>query len=923
MKNSNLIILGASAILLPLLVLVVPWYPWQLSAGLLLIAFLPGYVLLLALWPRPDPLTQPERWLIAVPISYSLTIILLLLMALARLPLNAFSVGFGLGGLTLFFVLIAWFHVSEAKAPGGRFTLSSQLSSHSPAFHLPSSILLILLLAACFRVVNIHYSDYQGDEADILLRAVSLVYGQGDALLTHSKGPGEILLLNAVGALTGRFDEQTARLPFAVAGTMAVGLIALLGWRLFNRWVGLIAGLLAAVDGVFVSYARTAQYQSIVLLLTLAAIYGYYRFYQTGSQAGRWHSLATFLLAAACLFHFETILLLPVVAYLTLASPEQEGSEAAKRRGGEEGRVLLSLRLTPHRLIASSRRLWPSLLVFIVPVALFYVPFVLNPHLKSTGTYLENRIGGGSSPPFNNLAHFFYYEALKYNSAYYVALFDGLLLLVVILICAGARGSGGAREKTPPCPPRLALRAGSPLLLCLGIVLLTVSGAALWLLGWVQLAAGLLALGLALFFGWVILSPQTDVPQRVLWLWLAPPFWVYVFLVNRPGKHHYLFLGALTLWVGWTAVQLWHWSASRWPGLRQLAGRWLAAAAAAGLLAIFAGHTLMLFLRSNLEYVLTYPEHKSNFYPTDAAYPYGTRIGFGYPFRLGWQLVGQLRRTGQLEGSWAGNDDGNAPLWYMLGARSTPCYPRYVLQGEITYKGDSDFSVPFDPANFGYSPRYRLWGNGRLRLTISEFQPLHPADVVDLVEPAYFEPPATAADFAPALMAQPAVPQVLVEPALVLGEGSELKNNAPPEYLERAGQLAGRVALVGYDVTQDYARPGGIVPITLYWQAQSLLSLRYKVFIHLLSPPQEGGQRVLAQADDFPVCGLSHANTWTPGETVLDRHLLKLPPNLPPGEYTLLAGMYEPDLNLRLNYFDFAGNEQGNSLTIGTLQIKP
>jgi hypothetical protein len=337
------------------------------------------------------------------------------------------------------------------------------------------------------------------------------------------------------------------------------------------------------------------------------------------------------------------------------------------------------------------------------------------------------------------------------------------------------------------------------------------------------------------------------------------------------------------------------------------------------LLAIFAGHGIMLFLRSDLEYVLTYPAHKSSFYPTDAAYPYGSRIGFGYPFRLGWQLVGQLRRTGQLEGSWAGNDDGNAPTWYMLGFPATPCYPRYVLQGEITYKGDEDFDVPFDPANFGYAPRYRLWGNNRLRMTILEFQPIDPVEVVDLYEPSRFDPPVTAADFAATMPDQQGSPAIGLNPPLLLGEGSELKNNAPPEYLERAKELVGRAALLGYDLAENYARPGSIIPITLYWQAQSPLSLRYKVFVHLIAAD---GQ-VRAQADDFPACGTAHANTWLPGETVLDRHLLKLPPDLPPGDYTLVVGMYEPDLNLRLNYFDIAGNEQGNSLIIGILNVKP
>ena len=108
--------------------------------------------------------------------------------------------------------------------------------SYSPIRSFAYSLILVLLLAAFFRMTNIHYSDYQGDEADILLRAVSLGYGHLEAILTHSKGPGEILLLNAIGALTGRFDEQTARLPFSLAGTVSIGLMMLLGQQLFNRW---------------------------------------------------------------------------------------------------------------------------------------------------------------------------------------------------------------------------------------------------------------------------------------------------------------------------------------------------------------------------------------------------------------------------------------------------------------------------------------------------------------------------------------------------------------------------------------------------------------------------------------------------------------------------------------------------------------
>jgi len=158
----------------------------------------------------------------------------LLLLVLARLPLNVFSVAGGLGALTLLFTFIAWQKVGpglEGRGPVSRIPKEAAFNALRPA----SPLLVILLVAALLRLVNIHYSDYQGDEADILLRAISLVYGHTEAIWTHSKGPGEILLLNAIGALTGRFDEQTARLPFAVAGVISIGLLAWLGRRLFNH----------------------------------------------------------------------------------------------------------------------------------------------------------------------------------------------------------------------------------------------------------------------------------------------------------------------------------------------------------------------------------------------------------------------------------------------------------------------------------------------------------------------------------------------------------------------------------------------------------------------------------------------------------------------------------------------------------------
>jgi hypothetical protein len=142
MKNSRFIWIGGSALLLSLLVILIPWYPLQLSAGLLLLTFGPGYALLMALWPNGSALNGPERWLIAAPISFSLTITYLLLLVLAHGPLNGFSVAAGLGGLTLFFTLIAWWKTSRAASDGWRvMDEKSQVANTSPSIHyLLSSI---------------------------------------------------------------------------------------------------------------------------------------------------------------------------------------------------------------------------------------------------------------------------------------------------------------------------------------------------------------------------------------------------------------------------------------------------------------------------------------------------------------------------------------------------------------------------------------------------------------------------------------------------------------------------------------------------------------------------------------------------------------------------------------------------------------
>ncbi|MCU0509375.1 MAG: hypothetical protein MUC34_13475 [Anaerolineae bacterium] len=77
--------------------------------------------------------------------------------------------------------------------------------------------------------------------------------------------------------------------------------------------------------------------------------------------------------------------------------------------------------------------------------------------------------------------------------------------------------------------------------------------------------------------------------------------------------------------------------------------------------------------------------------------------------------------------------------------------------------------------------------------------------------------------------------------------------------------------------------------VTLYWFSQRETSQNYKVFVHLLGPD---GQ-VVAQSDGEPVGGFTPTTRWKQAELAPDTHRLRLPAELPPGEYELRAGMYE------------------------------
>ncbi len=100
--------------------------------------------------------------------------------------------------------------------------------------------------------------------------------------------------------------------------------------------------------------------------------------------------------------------------------------------------------------------------------------------------------------------------------------------------------------------------------------------------------------------------------------------------------------------------------------------------------------------------------------------------------------------------------------------------------------------------------------------------------------------------------------------------------------------FAGQVKLLGYDLRANRAKPGGGIPLTLYWQGLDWMGHDYTIFTKLLAADQtvHGGR------DRQPREGY-RTSYWAPGEIVADPFGAPVDSDAPEGVYYLNLGLYQ------------------------------
>jgi uncharacterized membrane protein len=133
---------------------------------------------------------------------------------------------------------------------------------------------------------------------------------------------------------------------------------------------------------------------------------------------------------------------------------------------------------------------------------------------------------------------------------------------------------------------------------------------------------------------------------------------------------------------------------------------------------------------------------------------------------------------------------------------------------------------------------------------------------------------------------------------------------APLQPLDAA--FAGGLHLTGATVPAT-AQPGANMPVTLFWRADTPPLADYSLFVQVLAAT---GANV-AQWDGAPADAVSKlpASTWPAAWQGTHELTLALPATLPPGEYTVIAGMYDWQTGARLPV------NGGDSVEIGRVEI--
>jgi 4-amino-4-deoxy-L-arabinose transferase-like glycosyltransferase len=222
-----------------------------------------------------------------------------------------------------------------------------------------------------------------GEIAREMLRSGNYFWPTINGHLYYDKPLGSYWLVLASMPLAGGLNETAARLPCAIAGLLAVGLLILLARRLYDLRIGVIAGFILATSFSFAFFSRTASADVETIAGELAALLLFIKFLDRPD--GWWTVWLWIIMAATSLTKGLLGFVLPIMVmglYATL-------SDGWAVFGDRVLHGALSERI--RWIIVRNRWLfnWRSIIAVPIGLGIYFAPFRISRAIMGSSAGLD------------------------------------------------------------------------------------------------------------------------------------------------------------------------------------------------------------------------------------------------------------------------------------------------------------------------------------------------------------------------------------------------------------------------------------------------------------------------------------------------------------------------------------------------------
>lgn len=205
----------------------------------------------------------------------------------------------------------------------------------------------ILAVAVYFRFWDLTSIGIRGDEAVYAGQALILA---GDQEMTRhfvlaSRGTSNFLLHQGIQAFVytmAGFSDFTTRLVSAVFSVLTVGVVFLLGRELFNKWTGLLAAFLLAINGYAVSIGRLALLDATMTFFFTLSMLFLARWIKTGES--KWLYILAASTGIAIMAKVPAFIIIPIIILTVLLTRKYKSLSRSTIAGSL---LVFAISLTP------------------------------------------------------------------------------------------------------------------------------------------------------------------------------------------------------------------------------------------------------------------------------------------------------------------------------------------------------------------------------------------------------------------------------------------------------------------------------------------------------------------------------------------------------------------------------------------------